>query len=423
VREPGRLGSTSIAGPRGLAALVFVGLALRPQLTVIGPLVPRIQVDLGIAHAAAGLLTGLPVLCMGLAAFLAPRIVASVGSTLAVAAGLGLVAGAGLVRAVALDATAVFAATLVIGIGIGIGGASVPVFVKERFGGHPASATGVHVTAIIGGSVIVAATAVPVAQALGSWRWPLAIASVVTLAAMVGWLAFAGDRRPTTRGSAGRTGLPARDRMAWLLVALFCLQSLLFFGLATWLPAAYVERGWSEAAAASLVAVLIATGLPGSLGVGWLADRIGSRRMYLFASAAVVLTCCVGFIAAPDLGLLWAAVVGFPLGALFSLALTLPLDASARPADVGPLTGLMLGVGYLFAATAPVAMGAARDALGSFTASLGLLVVAAAVLTGLSSLVTDARLRAGRRPASPTADRPLIATSDRSTLTGSSEPE
>ena len=386
---------SSLAGLRGLAALVVVGLTLRTQLTVIGPLLPRIQEDLAVVHAAAGLLTGLPLLCMGLAAFATPRVVARFGPAVAIATALGMVGVFGTIRSAAPEALSLYAATLFVGVGIGIGGTSVPVVVKQWFGGHPAGATGTNVTAIILGSAVAASMAVPLADALGSWRWPLAVTSLLTLLAAAAWHVLTAGRR-ATGGSGERGRIPFDSPVAWLLVVVFCLQSLLFFGLATWLPAAYVEHGWDDAAAANLVAILIVTGLPASLGVGWLADRVGSRRFYLVVSGAVTLGCCIGFVAVPDLGLLWAAIVGLPLGALFALALTLPLDASPRPSDVGPLMGLMFGVGYLAAAVTPVVMGAARDALGTFTASLGLLVLAAAVLTALSLLVSDARLRNAR---------------------------
>ena len=391
--------ANSLAALRGLAALFAVGLALRLQLTVIGPLLPSIQEDVAIAHATAGLLTALPLLCMGLAAFVTGRIVDRLGASMAVGGALALVAVAGLLRAVAPEPLPIFGATLLIGVGIGVGGASVPVFVKHRFAGRPAGATGVHVTAIILGSVIVASTAVPVAHALGSWRWPLAVSSTATLVSALVWLALTAGTPAGRRPTEGRGVVPWRSPVAWLLVMVFCLQSLIFFGLATWLPAAYVERGWSEAAAGSLVALLIATGLPASFGVGWLSDRTGSRRPYLTGSALTALVACIGFVALPDAAVVWAAAAGVALGALFALVLTLPLDASPSPAAVGPLTGMMLGVGYLVAAVAPVVMGAARDAIGTFSASLGLLAVAAATLVGLSTLATDARLAARRASA------------------------
>jgi CP family cyanate transporter-like MFS transporter len=269
--------------------------------------------------------------------------------------------------------------------------------------------------AIILGSVLVASTAVPLAQGLGSWRWPLAIASGATLIAAVVWLALTLGATAAPAPTSTPRGVPWRSRTAWLLVVVFCIQSLLFFGLATWLPAAYVERGWGEAAAANLVAVMIACGLPASLGFGWLADRIGSRRVYLAGCSIVALVCSLGFVLLPDGALVWSCLSGVALAALFSLALTLPLDASAQPADVGPLTGMMLGVGYLISASAPVVMGAARDVAGSFTASLSLMAVAAALLLGASLLVTDARLMAGRAAGQrerTTDARPVAAPGD-----------
>jgi len=124
---------------------------------------------------------------------------------------------------------------------------------------------------------------------------------------------------------------------------------------------------------------------------------VGSRRFYLVGSSIVTLVCCLGFLLVSDGAPIWAAVIGVALAALFSLALTLPLDASAQAADVGPMTGLILGVGYLIAASSPVVMGAARDLAGSFSASLWLLALAAAVLIGASMRLTEARLAAGRR--------------------------
>jgi CP family cyanate transporter-like MFS transporter len=401
------LGSRSLTGVRGLAALFVVGLALRLQLTVIGPIMPRIQDDVAIVHAAAGLLTGLPLLCMGLAAFVTSSIVRRLGTSVTVGVALALVAVAGLARAAAPTAAPIFLATFFIGIGIGVGGTSAPVFIKERFSGRPASATGVHVMAIILGSVLVASTAVPIAQGLGSWRWPLAIASLATIAAAAAWLVLTARATAAPPPASRPRGVPWRSRTTWLLVTIFALQSILFFGLATWLPAAFVERGWPEAEAANLIAIMIAFGLAGSLGFGWLADRMGSRRQYLVGCSIAALVCLLGLLVVPEAARLWAAVSGVGLGALFSLALTLPLDASAQAADVGPLTGLMLGVGYLISAGGPVVTGAARDLVGSFSASLGLLAVMATVLLGASMLLTDARLAAGRsagRRADPGSD-------------------
>jgi cyanate permease len=49
-----------------LAAIVLVGLNLRPALAAVGPLLDMIQRTTGISDGAASLLTTIPILLMGL---------------------------------------------------------------------------------------------------------------------------------------------------------------------------------------------------------------------------------------------------------------------------------------------------------------------------------------------------------------------
>ncbi|ORC53476.1 cyanate transporter, partial [Pseudomonas floridensis] len=55
-----------------LLGLVLVALNLRPALSSIAPLLNNVSDSLGMSAAEAGLLTTLPVLCLGLFAPLAP---------------------------------------------------------------------------------------------------------------------------------------------------------------------------------------------------------------------------------------------------------------------------------------------------------------------------------------------------------------
>ena len=57
-----------------LAAIVLVGLNLRPALAAVGPLLDMIQRATGISDGAASLLTTIPILLMGLGALSARRL-------------------------------------------------------------------------------------------------------------------------------------------------------------------------------------------------------------------------------------------------------------------------------------------------------------------------------------------------------------
>jgi CP family cyanate transporter-like MFS transporter len=122
------------------------------------------------------------------------------------------------------------------------------------------------------------------------------------------------------------------------------------------------------------------------------ADRIGTRRGQLVTSSLAILIGLVGVVAIPDPGVLWAIVLGAGMGTIFPIVLTLPVDVGGRPADVAATAALMLLVGYILSASAPLAFGIARDLTGDYGVSLWLLAGLGVVLLGLCVLLTPARL-------------------------------
>ncbi len=374
-----------------LAALFLSALALRPQLVGVGPLLPEIDEDLGVSHAVVGLLSTIPVLCMGLFAPPAAYLAGRLGTRWAIAACLAGIAGFGLLRAVAPGAPLVLALTFPIGMGMGLAGALIPVAVKERFAHRPAFASGVYTTGITGGAALSSGLAVPIAGALGGWRASLAVFSGVTLLLFIAWLALTPPARERPPISPPR--LPWGRRVVWVLVAVFALQSIVYYGLVSWMPDSFQERGWSAEAAGTLVGVMSIAGLPSGLMVPFLADRLGSRRQWLGLTAGMLFVATIGIATLPDAGWAWAILAGAGIGATFPLTLTLPLDVARDPADTGAVVGLMLGAGYTIAAAGPFLLGAARDLTGSFSASLWVLVVVAGGLLLSILPLSPARLR------------------------------
>jgi CP family cyanate transporter-like MFS transporter len=337
-----------------LAALFLAALSLRPQLVGIGPLIPSIQKDLDASHAVVGLLGTVPVLCMGLfappAAFLSQRL----GSRYALGAALALIGVFGVARGINVGATTS------------------------------------------------AAAAVPLTHALDSWRDPILVFSAVSIGLAALWLAFTRVERGHIAASVPRPlALPWRNPFAWRLVAAFFFMSSTYYGLNAWLPDVYVERGWSEGRAGALLAVLNATQIVAGLGVTWLADRMGSRRAWMAACAAMLVVSLLGVVLLPSGGFLWAALIGGTIGPLFPLTMALPLDVGRNPADVAAFTGLMLGAGYALSAIAPFVLGAIRDASTGFGAVLWVLVGTSAALLVVDASLTPARLAAARRSHEP----------------------
>ena len=386
-----------------LIALFLGGSGMRIQLVGLGPLVPIIQADLGIPHAVAGLLTTIPVLCMAAAAIPASTIAARVSPRVGVAGSLAVLTIAGLARIVVPEPLWVLALTLPIGLAIGFGGAFLPLVAKRHLPLLPAQATGAYVAGFVLGSSFASAVATPLALLFDSWQAALAVLALVTLPILPLWL-IGTPREEVFRSVGRRPAMPWRRPVAWLLVAPFGLQSMLFFGLVAWLPALYVELGYGNATGGFLLSILVTVGLPATLAMGWLGDRYLSRRFYLVLASVLSFVALVGLLVAPDLAVLWAISGGIGLGILFPVSLTLPLDVSNDPAEAGRYVGMVLTVGYVIAGLTPALLGGLRDVIGSFAGSLWVLVAASLVLLGVTTLISPTRLRAERGRRDPEAD-------------------
>jgi MFS transporter, CP family, cyanate transporter len=387
-----------------VAALILVGTALRPQALIIGPLVGQVQVDLGMSHAVAGLLGTIPVLCMGLLAPLGPVLAASVGPKLGVALCVALVGIFGVARAFLPDAGTVLLATVGVGVGMAVVGPILPMIVRGRLPNHPAAGTGAYVVGFVIGGTFAAALAVPLAEAFGGWRASFAIVSAAAFGSLAAWLWLAPHDEGHVRVAPKRPSLPWRRPSAWLLGLIFGSQSILFYGCITWLASVQVERGWSEAEAGGLIALITGIGLVATLAVPAIGDRVGTRRSQLAVAAMFSLTGALVIALTPGeppgspITLVATCILGLGIGAYFPLALTLPVDVAGDAGDAASISAFMLLVGYLLASTAPVFLGLVRDATGSFAPVAWVLVGISAAMIPLALALNPARLRRAGRP-------------------------
>jgi CP family cyanate transporter-like MFS transporter len=379
-----------------LAAVALAALTLRPQLVGLGPVLPRAQHALGVSHSLASLLSTIPVIGMGVFAPAAAPLAARVGAIRAVTVALALIAVGGVARSFAPGAIAVIALTIPIGIGMGLGNALMVVAVKERFADRPVLVTGIYSSGIQIGAAITTAVAVPLADSGDSWRVPMVVFSLAA-AISLGWWVIAthgGGPRPVGR----RAHFPLRKPVAWLFVALFATSACVYYGYSAWLPDAFKERGWSEGHAGHLVVAINAFAIVSSIAVTLLGDRFHWSKRALLAPPGVFLAAgSIGIALDPSHGIFWMCVLGCGNGAIFPLMMTLPLDAADRPEQVAGVVGMMLGIGYCAGALAPLALGALRDATGSFDAGMWLIALLAVGTLAVCLACSPARLARGVR--------------------------
>lgn len=384
-----------------LVALFLAALALRPQLVGIGPLLSSIRRELAVSHSIAGLLSTVIILCMGLLARPAYRIARRAGLRFTIAAALATISVFGVGRALLPPAAAVIGLTVPVGIGIAVAQSIMPLAVRESWPSRPVLATGIYTAGINAGGAVAAALALPLAHEFGGWRGSLSAFSIITGGLLAAWLVLTRHHPAHNPPVEPLPALPWRNVNGWLLVLIFSVVSIMYYGLNAWLPSSLTEHGWSHSSAANVLTVLNGVTVPFTIALAWRGDRYGSRRVWLTVGASCALAGLLGVVLAPAGAWLWAALLGAAIGLMFPSMMTLPLDAADRPADVGAMAAMMLLGGYTVAALAPFLLGALRDAAGSFTLALWLIVADCVVMLGVALSLTPARLaRRGGREAS-----------------------
>lgn len=371
-----------------LLGLVLVALNLRPALSSVAPLLGIVSDSLGLSAAQAGLLTTLPVLCLGVFAPLAPILARRFG-TERVVLGILLTLGGGIVLRSCLGEVGLFAGSILAGASIGVIGVLLPGIIKRDFAGHAGTMTGVYTMALCLGAALAAGATVPLSHYLGdSWAMGLGFWALPALLAAIFWLPQVGKRQGAHNVAYRVQGL-LRDPLAWQVTLYMGLQSSLSYIVFGWLPSILIGRGLTPTDAGLVMSGSVIVQLATALTAPWLATRGKDQRLAIVLVMGLTLAGLFGCLYAPmDSLWSWAVVLGLGQGGTFSLALTLIVLRSRDSHVAANLSGMAQGVGYTLASLGPLAVGVVHevtggwDALGWIFAVIGLCAIVAGLGAG-----------------------------------------
>lgn len=112
------------------------------------------------------------------------------------------------------------------------------------------------------------------------------------------------------------------------------------------------------------MALAAALGLPAALVVPPLAARRPGQGSWVVVGGVPVLAGIMGLLVAPGAApLLWALLYGIGTGVSFPLAMTLILQRTRDVSQTGRLSGSAQSLGYLVAASGPLAVGLLHESL------------------------------------------------------------
>ncbi len=296
-----------------------------------------------------------------------PRGVCLAGA-LFLAAGLGLAAHAG--------SLAVLYAAFGLAVGVGIGLSYVPAVaaVQHAFVQRRALASGIAVSGIGMGNLLM-----PIAASwmIGAYGWRqayLALAIGMLALAVPAALALSGRRASRQAAGAALPGMTLREALRsapfWMLYAVGLVICVGFFVPMVHLVPYALDVGLSEAQGVSLVSLLGLGSIAGRFVVGPLADRIGHVRALAGVGAGLGLMFLLWWVSSTYLPLAaFAFVFGTFYGAYVALSPTICMDLFG-PRAISAIIGSLYTAAGLGTLVGPTFAGATFDAFGSYDVAI-----------------------------------------------------
>ncbi|ENW81750.1 hypothetical protein F909_01434 [Acinetobacter sp. ANC 3929] len=373
-----------------VATVALVGLNLRPFMTSIGPVANQIRTTTGLSLQGIALLTLVPMLLMGLIAFVGPFILNAIGERRAILSALGMIfLGCGLRFIVPNGWTLIFTAAI-IGFGVAVVQAIFPSLIKREFRNHLSPMMGVYSAMLMGGGALGAVIAPVVSNNSGSWKIGLSIFAVPALFAIVFASCFL-KRVPHQSRKIPAVMMLLKQPRTWLLIFCFGLINGGYSSIVAWLAPAYQAQGWTATASGNLMAVLTLSQAGAALLLPYLSRRNKDRRVWVGLTLILQLIGFAGLAFMSDtLPYVWAITVGMGLGGCFALLMIVVLDHLSDPAHAGQLSALMQGGGFLLAAIAPWLVAVLHDMTGTYAAGwiwhLSMVLIVAILMTRLDPI-------------------------------------
>ena len=376
-----------------LTAVALVAVNLRPILSSLPTVTSDIVEATGWSSATIGVLTTIPVLCMGLFALTVPALAMRFGRKHLVIFALMSLTAAALLRAVETVPELLFLSAFLAGVGIAFAAGLIPGIVREQLPHSLGRATSTWTASLAGGAALGGALTVPIAIWLGSWSLALAVWATPAIIAIAFWIfterkADAHDRPAVI---VRIRELPWGNRIAWSLALNMTFNSIIYYSSLAWIAPSYEARGWTQENAGWLFGLFTASQVLAAFILAGLAVRMKHRRALFVVAIGLTSVALFAIAWLPDFApWLTLLLFGFFLSGSFAMTLGLLSEYSKNAESAARLTAMAFFITYTIAAAGPLIAGALLDFFDSWSLVFSVLGTAA-----LLQLLTVVPLRRG----------------------------
>ena len=381
-----------------LPLLWLAGAAIRIPLLAVPPVIPLIHDDLHMSETQVGLLMGLPLAMFALAAIPGSLLIARFGVLAVAISGLALATLAAAARAATGDIWTLYAATLLMGIGVAIFQPALPTLIRLWTPARAWLANTVATNGMLMGVTFASALSIPVVLPAvgGSWRGDLLVWCVPGLVATLLFM-FAAPRTraadSSIRGTASRWWPDWKSSQLWLLGIALGSNNALFFASNAFVPDYLNSIGRGDMIGTTL-GWLNGSQLFGSFFMLAMSERLQRQSWPFLIFGPITALGLIGMMLCDGIWIIIsAAAAGMGAAATFVVTFGLPAILSP-PGEVHRMASGMFTISYGIALVVPVICGACWDLTGRPWTSF-LPMIACAV--GMTIFGTALTMQSARR--------------------------
>ncbi|WEV37343.1 MFS transporter [Lactobacillus sp. ESL0677] len=353
------------------AGILLIAANLRLPITMIPPILPWLQSEIGLAPSMSGWLTTIPLVMFALLSPVIAHLGIKQGNAKVLFFTLLILAIGGYLRVIP-NSCFLLLGTILIGIGISGGNVLLPAVIQEYFPTKATVFTSLYTFTMGLVASLGTGLAAPLVKKI-NLPMTLALFSLIGLGGFLLWAVVVRivpkphHAKTTTQNTVTSIN---HYQLTWLITFFFGTQSLLYYSMLTWLPSFWTSTGFSVTTAGLLATIFQLCGMPMSL----LTPIIARKKIGMALASSIV---GGGFAVGAGLLLLFpgnftanvilAIILGIGAGSAFSLCVVFFQKKSANFRQTAQLSGTAQSFGYLLAAVGPALSGYLQGLLHSWT--------------------------------------------------------
>jgi len=365
-----------------------------------------IKAELALSHAQMGLLFSLPIIMLAIVAIPSGLLADRIGIRKAAGIGIILIVMGSLLRGAAAEFEALFAFTVLFGVGFALVYPNLPKLISAWFSSEQAGlATGIYATGIMTAASLSLGITLPVIfPVTNTYQGTLYIWSIPSIVAAITWWLIVREnpkgkvQNPRSDKRNNASIIIRKNKNIWLVAISLFLLNFHFYVWAGWSPALMMLKGAPAGLATLITSVMSWTTIPIVFIIPWVSYKLGVRKPIFFISTILLIFISLSAIYT-SVPFFWflMILIGITLGGTFSMILALPVEMVPKE-SVGMASGMILSIGYIGGLIGPWIAGYIFDITENLNLALSLLAVVAVVWTIVSFLIPETGPKAKLKP-------------------------